>query len=291
MTVENPGPDMTAPAVPPAATGGASMMARLGVNEQLVLAGGAAVVLANVLGVVTSDWLIDLRFWLVVLGGLAAIAMVLMKSSAIAGIPGASWLRIDAAIVGAFALIDLGDTISSLGDWTTVTIVLTVIEVIGAAILVYGGWAASGGSITSDAAGVGGVMGMEMTDRFVYLGAAGVIAGWFILMAIADLYIFNFLPQVGVLAAVLVLAGRWLNRNPGAGALPVPYGYIVLGLGGLAVLVGLWWLINVIGRTFEVGDLTTWIPLLIYVLALVSLGLGAFMSLGTTAPKAPPPIA
>jgi hypothetical protein len=268
-------------------SGSASMMARIGTSGQLVLAGGAAVALANLIGVIVEDWSTDLRFWLVLLGSLAAIAVTLMRTTAIVGIPGRSWVRIDAAIVAAFALVDLGDTASSLGDWTILSIILTLIEVAGAAALAYGAWSLSGGSLAADVTGARKVMAMEMIDRFVYLGAVGVIVGWFILMAIADVYNFTLWPQVGVLAAVLVLGARWVNRNPAAGTLPVPHGWLVLGLGGIAVLAGLWWLINVLGRTFEIGGLTTYVPLLIYALALVSLGLGAFLGLGSAMPKKP----
>jgi len=282
MATENPVPEMSAPPAPPAAP--TSMMARLGPNGQLVIAGGAVVAVANVLGVIVEDWPIDLRFWLVVLGSLAAIAITFTRTAAVAGIPGGSWVRIDAAIVGAYGLVDLGDTLTSLNNWSALTIILTLAEVVGAAVLAYGAWRASGGSLTADAAGARKLISLGMTDRFVYLGATGLIVSWFLLMAIADRYSWNLRPQIAVLIGVLVLVGRWLDRNPEAGRLPVSYSWLVVGLGAIAVVLGLWWVIDLIGPTIDDGSVGVYVPFLIYLVALTSLGLGAFLSLGKAAP-------
>jgi hypothetical protein len=268
--------------------GAAGMLARLGWNEQLIVAGGAAAAIANILGVIIEDWPTDLRFWIVLLASIAAIAVAVTGAATIAGVSGRSWVRIDAALVAAFAFVDLGDTASSLNNWTTLTIVLTLFEVFGAAVLAYAGWAVSGGSLAADVRGVGKVMSLEMTDRFVFVGALGLIVGWFVLMAIADYYSWNLRPQLAVLIGVLILAGRWLDRNPSAGKLPVAYSWLVVGLGAIAVLLGLWWITSVIGDTVEAGSVQVWVPYLIYVLALASLGVGAFLSLGITASKTPP---
>ncbi|MCI0582415.1 MAG: hypothetical protein L0227_05885 [Chloroflexi bacterium] len=257
------------------------MVARLGLNGQLVVAGAVAVVLADVIGVLTQDWSLELNHWLLILGSIAATAIVLTGSVAtIAGLPMRTYLRIDGAIVAAFGLIELGDLLSSLTQWGAIDIVLTIVEVVGAAVLAVGAWALSGGSLIRDVTGVAGALRMEMIDRFVYLGAVGVVVGWFLLMAIADVYNFNAESQVAVLAAVLVLCVRWLGRNPAAGALPLSAPMMTAGLGAVAVLVGLWWFVQIIGRTLEIGDITTFVPLLVYVLALIALGLGAFLGLG-----------
>ena len=281
MSTENPAPGSGA-----AISGApATALARLGRNEQLVLAGGAVAALANVLGTVMSEWSLSLRWWVVVLGGAVAIAVALGGTSrTVAGLPGRTLLRIAAALVGAFALVDLGDTISSLGDWGTIDIVLTIAEVAGAAILAYGAWAASNGSLTGDAMGVGRVRSLGLADGLLFGGAVGVIAGWFLIMAIADIYNFNQLPQIAVLAAALVLVARWIGRNPGAGTLPVSPTWAVLGLSAVAVLASLVWLVNTLGGSIENGSLTTWIPWLLFVLAVVALGFGAFLGLAKPLP-------
>ena len=173
-----------------------------------------------------------------------------------------------------------------MSQWETITLVLTIAYVAGAAVLAYGAWAASGGSLATDVAGVARVMRLSMVDRLVFLGAAGVIAGWFLLMAIADVYVFTTDAQLAVLAAVLVLIVRWLDRNPGAARLPIGAPWATAGLAAVAVLLGAWWFIRVIGRTLEVGDLSTYVPLVIYLIALAALAVGGFRGIGVKAPQA-----
>jgi len=261
-------------------------MARFGRNEQLVIAGAAVALVAYLIGVVTQDWSIRPNGLSIMIGSLVALAIAFTGvGRSLAGYPGGTLLRIAAALVGAFAYIDLGDLISSFSDWETITIVLTVVYVGGAAVLAYGAWAASGGNLVSDLTGVRGVMRLSMIDRLVYLGAAGVLVGWFLLMAIADIFTFTAESQIAVLAAVLVLVVRWLDRNPSAGRIPIAAPWATAGLAAVAVLLGAWWFIRVIGRTLEVGDLTTYVPLVIYLVALAVLAAGAFLGMGTKAPQ------
>jgi hypothetical protein len=277
--MENPVPEASAPPASPGAP--ISMMARLGRNEQLLIGGAAAVVLADIIGALTQDWSLDLNHWLLILGSLAAAAIVLSGvGRAIAGLPARSIVRIAAAIVGSYGLIELGALISDFDGWSAINIVLTIVEVAGAGTLMFAAWAIDGASLASDIAGASGAIRMEMIDRFVYLGAIGVIVGWFLLMVIAQVYNFNVESQVAVLGAVLVLSVRWLARNPAAGTLPMSRQWTITGLAAVSVLLGLWWFIKVIGKTLEIGDLTIYAPLLLYILALVSLGLGAFLGLG-----------
>jgi hypothetical protein len=261
------------------------MLAQLGRNEQLVIGGAAAVVVADLIGALTQDWSLGLNHWLLILGSLAAAGIVLTRSaSTIAGLPMRTFLRIDGAIVLAYGLIELGDLLSSLTQWGALDIVLTIVEIGGAAALAFGAWAASGGSVVRDVSGAGGAMRLDMADRFTYVGAAGVVVGWFLLMAIADVYDFHVTAQVAVLGAVLVLAVRWIGREPGAGSLPVNRPWAIAGLAAVIVVLALWWLIQVLDDTLELGDLTIYVPLLLYVLAIVSLALGAFLGLRVLAP-------
>ena len=263
-------------------------MAQLDRNQQLVVAGSAAVFAAYVLGLLFQDWSVTLSAVTILVAAVVALVVVLMGSArAVAGVPAASLVRMAAALVGAFALVDVGDLLSSLDSWELLTIALTIVYVIGAAILVFGAWAASGGSIVADARGVLGVARLEMADRFVYIGALGAIVGWFLLMWIADVYEFHTLAQIVVLVSALILVVRWLDRNPSAGRSPLPGPWTTIGLAGVAVVAGLWWLVRVIGDTIELGEILVYLPLVLFVLALVSLGLGAFLRLGITSPQQP----
>jgi len=285
MTSENPAPETPAPSP---AGGSAARLARLGRNEQLVIAGAAAVIVADLIGGLTQEWSLQLAHWSLILGSLAAAGLVLSGAGrAIAGLPGRSIIRILAAIVGAYGLVDLGDLLSSLGDWSTIDIVLTIIEITGVAVLVWGAWALDGASLIADVRAAAQVTRLGMNDGLLYAGAVGVVVGWFLLMAIADIFDFHITAQVAVMAAVLALTVRWLARNPSAGSLPVSTPWAIAALGGLVVVLGLWWLVRVIGDTLEFGDLTTYIPMLIYVAALAALAAGAFLGLGKLSPPAP----
>jgi len=264
-------------------------MARFGRNEQLVIAGAAVALIAYVIGVVIEEWSISPSALSIMIGSLVALAIVFTGvGRSLAGYPGGTLLRIAAALVGAFAFVDLGDLISDLGQYGTLTIALMVLYIAAAGVLAYGAWAASGGSIVSDLTGVRDVMRMSMIDRFVYLGAAGVVVSWFLIMAIADIFNFRNETQLSVLAAVLVLVARWLDRNPAAGRLPVAATWTVVGLATVSVLLGAWWLIRLLLEGFP-GGLEVYLPLLVYVLALASLGVGAFLGMGGA--KAPQPAA
>lgn len=125
-----------------------------------------------------------------------------------------------------------------------------------------------------------GVVKLTYADRFVFVGALGVIVGWFLLMWIADVYQFVLLAQVVVLAGTLTLVVRWLDRNPTAGRLPVSATLLVPSLAAIAVIAGAWWLARVIGDTIELGELIVYPPLLLFVAALAAFGFGGFIAIG-----------
>jgi hypothetical protein len=268
-------------------------MARFGRNEQLVIAGAAIAAVAYLLGVIASSlevirdsWPIGLSGGTIIVGSLVALAITFMGSGrAFAGLPAGSIVRIVAALVGAFALVGVGELMSDFSQSDVLTIVFWVLYIVGSAVLVYGAWAASGGNLVADLTAVRGVMRLSMIDRLVYLGAAGVVAGWFLLMVIADIYAFNTLGQVSVFAATLVLIARWLDRNPTAGRLPVATPWAVAGLALVAVVASAWWFLRIIGESLQGGDLTVYLPLLIYVVAVATLAVGGFLGIGGKLPQ------
>ena len=141
-------------------------MARIGRNEQLVITGSGAVVAAYVLGLLLQDWPVTLSAVVIVIAAVAALVLTIGASGRnVAGVPATSWARIDAALVGAFALVDLGDLLSSLDSFKVLTIGLTIVYVIGAISLAYGAWGLSGGSLLSDLRGVLGAVKLGVADR------------------------------------------------------------------------------------------------------------------------------
>jgi hypothetical protein len=280
MAMESPTPGTGMPPASPAPSLG-SMLARFGRNEQLVFGGGAAVVIAVLLGALTQEWTFDLMYWLMVLGGIAGIALVYVGADrTFGGYSAKTLLRVTAAIVVGYGLVDFGDLLSSLGDWTAIDLVLTFIEVIGAAAFAYGAWAVSGGRLTDDVMAAARVMSLGLADGLVYVGAAGVVVGWFLLHAIADVFYFDVDSQVVVLAGVLILVVRWLARNPDRGRVPAPPAWSIGGLAAVAVVVGLLWFAKEIGDALEFGDITTYVPMVIFFAALVALAVGAVLGLG-----------
>ena len=87
-------------------------MARFGRNEQLVIGGAGVVLVAYLIGVVTQSWPLNASALSILIGSLVALAVALTGGGrTVAGLPSPTLVRIAAAIVGAFALIDLGDLI------------------------------------------------------------------------------------------------------------------------------------------------------------------------------------
>lgn len=124
-------------------------MARFGRNEQLVIAGTAAVLAAWVLGLLTQGWTLELDGWVIVVSAIVALALTFMAAAApgILGVRPTSLVRIAAALIAAFALVKFGDLLSSLDSWGMADIILTIVHAAGAAILAYGAWAVSGGNL------------------------------------------------------------------------------------------------------------------------------------------------
>jgi hypothetical protein len=249
-----------------------------------VIAGAAVAFVAYLLGVIIEGWSITLSAGTVLVGSAVALGLTFMGATApaILGLKASSVVRLAAALVGAFALIDLGDMISDFDGWSAVSIALTALYIVGAAVLAYGAWATSGGSLLADAQGPLRAMKMDMIDRFIYLGALGAIVTWFLLMAIVDIYNFNALGMLVVFLATLVLAVRWLERSPAAGKLPLPAPWTIVALAGATAVIGLWWFVGIIGRTISEGlaDAVAWVVLILYLASLASLAVGAFLSIG-----------
>lgn len=265
-------------------------MAQFGRNEQLVITGSGAVFAAYILGLLLLDWPVTLSAVIIVAASVAALLLTVAASRrTVAGIPATSFVRIDAALVGAFALIDLGDLLSSTDSWEALTIGLTIVYVIGTATLAYGAWGLSGGNLISDVRGVLGVMRLGLADRLVYVGALGSIVGWFLIMWLADIYEFVTLAQVAVLSATVLLAVRWLDRNPTAGRLPTPGPLTTTALGAVTIAAGAWWFLAVIGRTLEIGGLLVYLPVVLFILALVALAAGCYFLIAR--PRVATPVA
>src|SRR6266545_618437 len=111
-------------------------MARFGRNEQLVIGGSAAVFAAYVLGLLLQDWPMTLSGVTIIVASVAAFVITFMGAGrAVAGLPAASLVRIAGALIAAFALVDLGDMLSSLDSWELPTIALTIVYVVGAGTL------------------------------------------------------------------------------------------------------------------------------------------------------------
>jgi len=246
-----------------------------------VLGGAVTIVLVYVIALATQDWGLSLNHWLIILGSIAAGAVVVGGvGRTIAGFPGRTVVRIAAALVGGYAVIEVGDLLASLGHWSVIDIALTILEVAAAGALAYGAWALSDGDLIADITGAKGAAGLPVIDRFVYVGSAGIIAALFLVALLTD-FAFVTQAQLAVLASILVLAVRWLAATPAAGSLPVRAVEAIAGLGALAVIVGLWLLAIVVGHVLEGGTILDYALVLLYAAATASLGAGAFLGPGS----------
>jgi peptidoglycan/LPS O-acetylase OafA/YrhL len=243
--------------------------------ERLAAAGAVAVLVGWLLGVVVERWSLDIEG----LAYLVAAALVLVVL--FAGIlPRVYTLRTAATVIGAFALMDLALLITDFDEWETLTIVLTIVYLIGAAALLYGAWGATDGSLMADLRSMGGVMAGSLPDRLVLAGATLALLGWFLVLLVAQ--VFNFVTQaeVAVLAVALVLAVRWSGRDPSAAIRwPVPVSYVVAGLAVVAGVFGLLWFLRIIERTLDIGGLDVLLPVVVYLVGLGVLVAGALLAI------------
>jgi hypothetical protein len=262
------GPNPTPPAAPMGAA-----WARFGMAERIAAAGAVAVLIGWILGVVVERWSLDVEGFAYLVA--AALVLVVLFAGIL---PRAYTLRTAATVIGAFALMDLALLITDFDGWNTVTIVLTIVYLIGAAMLLYGAWAATDGNMMADAGSVGGVMSGSLPDRLVLAGATLALLGWFLVLLVAQVFNFVTQAQVAVLAVALVLAVRWSGRDPRAAIRwPLPVPYIVAGLAVVAGVFGLLWFIRIIERTLDIGGLDVVLPVAVYLVGLALLVVGGLL--------------
>ena len=257
---------------PPAAPMGAAW-ARFGMAERIAAAGAVAVLVGWLLGGVVERGSLDVEGFAYLVG--AALVLVVLFAGIL---PRVYTLRTAATAIGAFALMDLALLITDFGEWETVTIVLTIVYLIGAAMLLYGTWGSTDGSLMADLRSVGGVMSGSLPDRLVLAGATLALLGWFLVLLVAQVFNFVTQAQVAVLAVALVLAVRWSGRDPRAAIRwPLPVPYLVGGLAVVAGVFGLLWFIRIIERSLDIGGLDVLLPVAVYLVGLALLVAGGVL--------------
>ena len=274
--------EMGQPAAPMAA------WANFGMGERLAAAGAIAVFIGWLLGVAVEGWSLGVEGLAYLIA--SALVLVVLFAGAMTSrvLPRTYTLRTAATVIAAFSVIELALAITDSDDWSSVTLVLEVVFLVGAALLMWGAWQATGGNLMADLMSVTKLMGRSLSDRLVVGGASLALAGWFLVALIAQIYNFVDFVQLSVLALALVLAVSWSARDSSAGMRwPFPASYEVAGLAAVAGIFALLWLSRVAEKTFEIGGLDVFLPLIVYVVGIVALVGGAVLGVmprGNTPP-------
>jgi hypothetical protein len=276
-----PGPAVAA--TPPAVAALQSSWQGFGQAERLAAAGGIVVVVAYLLGMIVDRWSLGITGLGLVVGSIIAVAAVFVAAGTggwrLPGSP-SFVIRTAAAVVGVFALMDFALLVTDFDQYEALPLILWAAYVVGAFVLVWGAWSATGGNLATDMTGVAGLMSRPLADRLVYGGAILLLVGWFLVLLIAQIFNFTDDPAVSVLFATLVLAVIWSARDAAAAVRwPIAANYLVAALAVVSALFALIWLSRVIGRIGDAGDLTVYGTLAIYVLGAVAMVAGALLSL------------
>jgi hypothetical protein len=282
-----PGEPAAAPpaasAPPPAVAALQSSWQGFGQAERLAAIGGIVVVVAYLLGMIVERWSLGITGLALIVGSIIAVGAVFLAAGAggwrLPGSP-SFVIRTAAAVVGVFALMDFALLVTDFDQYEGLTLVLWAAYIVGAAVLVWGAWAATGGNPATDLAGVAGLMSRSPADRLAYGGAILLLVGWFLILLVAQIFNFTDDPAMSVLFATLVLAVVWSARDAAAAVRwPVPTSYLVAALAVVSGVFALIWLSRVIGRIGDAGDLTVYLTLAVYVLGAVAMVAGAVMGL------------
>jgi hypothetical protein len=265
-------------ATPPASMAVGSAWRGFGMAERVAAAGAAAILIGWILGIASERWSINVEA-LVFLIGSALVLVVLFAGAAVGRIlPRVLTLRTAATLCAAFALMDLALLVTDLDEWSSVTIVLTSVYLVGSALLLWGAWGATGGSLAGDLRSLGGLMSGTMTDRLIVGGAILALLGWFAVLLVAQ--VFNFVQniQISVLAVALILVVRWSARDPRSGIRwPVPASYVIAALAVIAAVFALLWFLRIIDDTLDRGGLDVFLPIIVYLGGLALLVVGAVL--------------
>jgi hypothetical protein len=265
--------EIVQPVAPQAAWAG------FGMGERLAAAGAIAVFVGWLLGIAIERWDLGVEGLSYLVA--SALVLVVLFAGAMTSrvLPRTYTLRTAATVIAAFSVIELALAITDFDSWSALTILFELVFLAGAVVLMWGAWQATGGNLMSDIRSVTKLMGWSLADRLIVGGTLLALAGWFLVALVAQIYNFVDFVQISVLALALILAVSWSARDAMAGMRwPLPASYVVAGLAAIAALFALLWLSRVAEKTFEIGGLDVFLPLIVYVAGLVALVAGAVLS-------------
>jgi hypothetical protein len=277
------------PASPSAAQASAAIQAKwgaMGKSDQLAVGGAAVLVIGYLLGIILEGWGLGLPSLLTIIGAIVVLVVILAGFAGVSGLSRTAILRVAAAVSAVYSLNDVGDMLANLNDWGALDIVLSAIVDVAAFVALVGVWMATSGDLVKDATGVLARGGRSMPGWLVALGSAVVLISWFVL----ELGEFNMLTDsaLAMLAAVLALTVLWAGAG-GAGQLrlPLPAGLVLAGLGVIAAILSLAWLIRILD-VMDDASIFAWVGLVLYVGGAIVMAAGGLLGLQEerTAPSA-----
>lgn len=251
----------------------------MGPNQRITVAGGVAILVAYLAGILLEQWTIGLSSIILLAATVVTIVVVLVGTSSAMGMSRTAILRIDAGVVGAYSIYDLGDLISGLTFWSTLDLVLTGLAVVGAGLLVFGVWRMTGGNIVSDALSALTGRGRELPARLVSIGSSVLIGVW-LFLAIFN-YSFRNEIAVAVLAAVLALTVLWLAGSGAAEMkLPVAANLALAVLGVVAAALTLLWFVGLLDELDGV-EAIDWPFLLAFLASAAAMAAGGLLGVSS----------
>lgn len=280
-------PPAMAPAAAAASAQADAMRKRwdvMGPNQRITVAGGVAILVAYLAGILLESWTIGLSSIILLAATVVTIVVVLVGTSSAMGMSRTAILRLDAGVVGAYSIYDLGDLISGLNSWSTLDLILTGLAVVGAALLVFGVWRMSGANLVNDAISALTVRGRELPARLVSIGSSVLIGVW-LFLAIFN-YTFRNEIAVAVLAAVLALTVLWLAGSGAAEMkLPVAANLALAVLGVVTAALTLLWFVGLLDELDGV-DAIDWPFLLLFLAGAAAMAAGGLLGISSSSTDA-----
>lgn len=265
-----------------------SSWAGLGQPERITVAAAAVVAVAYLLGAVVEGWAMTTAALVALVGSIAAIVAVFARASRNTMSASTTLaIRGGAALVGAFAVVDLGNLVSvvgDLGDVPTLTLLLWVASIVAAFVLVWAAWRATAGDAIAD--GLGLVSSTRALDaRLVYLGAAGLALGWAVI-TVDSIVLFRSDSEIALLCGVLAAIALWAASAGIVRAWPVASAYVVAALAGVTGLLALVWLVRILPDVGNAGVIGI-LGIVLYVAAVAALVAGAALDARTELARRP----
>jgi hypothetical protein len=250
--------------------------AGFGGPERVAVVSAAVVAVAYLLGIVVEGWSVSTSAVFLIVGSVVVLGAVFTRAarSTMSGSVAIA-IRGGAAVVGAFALVDLGDflaIVGQLGDIAVLELILWLAYVVAGLVLVWAAWRATGASASADGLSLLSPS-LPMPTRLVYAGAIGAAVGWAVILMGDSVFMYED-SDVAVLCAVLAATALWAGRAGLIRVWAIAPAWVVGSFAGATTVLAVAWAIRIVGDLGKAGALSL-VGIVIYVVAVAALAAGA----------------